>query len=231
MNLLFLKKTPILTQLQIEEALLRADDQNWCIINHSSSEAIVMGISGDPEEMINPQKQNHFPLPIIKRFSGGGTVVIDSNTCFLTFICNSEFVKIAPYPREIMKWTEQFFQPLLPSFELFENDYVIGQRKCGGNAQAICKNRWVHHASLLWDYCPKKMDYLLYPKKTPSYRQNRSHVDFLCRIKDYWPEKNDFLNSLLKQINAKYGLKEILLKDIETILMKPHRKATEIFLV
>lgn len=46
-KLLHLQKVPILRQLLLEEALLRADTRNWCIINNGTSvPAIVMGISG-----------------------------------------------------------------------------------------------------------------------------------------------------------------------------------------
>ena len=46
-NLLRLRGYPILQQLRLEEALLRADKANWCIINDGTpSPAIVMGISG-----------------------------------------------------------------------------------------------------------------------------------------------------------------------------------------
>lgn len=46
-QLLRLWQFPILRQLQLEEALLRVDDRNWCIINDgAATPAIVMGISG-----------------------------------------------------------------------------------------------------------------------------------------------------------------------------------------
>lgn len=46
-KLLRLSNMPILRQLLLEEALLRADTGNWCIVNNGTSvPAIVMGISG-----------------------------------------------------------------------------------------------------------------------------------------------------------------------------------------
>ena len=46
-KLVRLNKMPILRQLLLEEALLRADSGNWCIVNNGTSvPAIVMGISG-----------------------------------------------------------------------------------------------------------------------------------------------------------------------------------------
>ena len=47
MKLLRLSRFPIYHQLVMEEALLRATQHNWCIVNDGAfSPAIVMGISG-----------------------------------------------------------------------------------------------------------------------------------------------------------------------------------------
>ena len=50
-------------------------------------------------------------------------------------------------------------------------DYVFGARKFGGNAQAITKNRWVHHTSMLWGFQPHRIALLRHPSKTPEYRE------------------------------------------------------------
>ena len=48
-NIVHLTPMPIFQQLQIEEALLRAGSGNWCLINHGTPPAIVMGLSGKIE--------------------------------------------------------------------------------------------------------------------------------------------------------------------------------------
>ena len=50
-------------------------------------------------------------------------------------------------------------------------DYVLGDVKFGGNAQAITKDRWVHHTSFLWGFNPERMALLKHPAKKPAYRQ------------------------------------------------------------
>ena len=181
MNLLHLKNYPILKQLQLEEALLKADSRNFCIINEGSPPAIVMGISGKVEEIIDSKKHAQWGIPLIKRFSGGGTVVVDEETLFVSFLCQKELHEFAPYPEPIMRWTEGIYKEAfgLEAFHLRENDYVIGERKCGGNAQYLRKERWLHHTTFLWDYNPALMNLLLHPKKTPKYREGRGHEAFL----------------------------------------------------
>lgn len=50
-------------------------------------------------------------------------------------------------------------------------DYCFGQLKFGGNAQAITKQRFLHHTSLLWDYEDANMLLLKHPDRVPDYRQ------------------------------------------------------------
>lgn len=233
LNFLFLKNRPIFEQLQIEEALLRLDDENWCIINEGSPPSIVMGISGKTEELVNVSKMEEAPIPLIKRYSGGGTVIVDSNTLFVTFIFQKKIFPFPCFPEPILRWSEEFYQKALniEGFALKENDYVIGNVKCGGNAQYIKKDRFVHHTTFLWDFEDEAMDYLLHPKKTPAYREERDHLDFLTRLKSYLPSKNDFINKVKEELKNRFSFREKTLNPLIPLLKKPHRKTTTHFFV
>ena len=244
-------------RLSLEEALLRHDHRNWFLVGshqplnhkyltnvdlpHYATPApnpdciIVMGIGGKPSELLNIPLVERNKVLVTKRFSGGGTVVLDSNSIWTTFIGrNDDFVPngVEPFPRSIMQWTaECLFGPsfinldhllsenetdlaslemtakprlgdlgdaaVKPKFRLRENDYVIGDLKMGGNAQSIVKDGWLHHTSFLWDYELSNMQYLKLPKKRPDYRGERSHRDFLFRLKSiYGDSSDDFISSL-----------------------------------
>lgn len=230
MNILHLKNFPIFQQLQLEEALLRLDTRNFCIINEGSPPAIVMGISGKPEELINFENLGKNPIPIIKRFSGGGTVIVDEETIFISFLCQKDLHDFAPYPEPIMRWTEEIYKEALDisDFSLRENDYVIGERKFGGNAQYLRKDRWLHHTTLLWDYKKERMDLLLPPKKTPKYRMKRSHEDFLTKLSEHLPDKEQFLKAFKSSLKSRYPTQEISFDELEPILGRSHRKSCEI---
>ncbi|KAL9183242.1 hypothetical protein ACHAXT_005029 [Thalassiosira profunda] len=81
-------------------------------------------------------------------------------------------------------------EPARPSFELRENDYVFGRRKFGGNAQCIASGGFLHHTSFLWDWDDANMGYLALPDKRPDYRGDRSHDEFLVRLKDHYGERS-----------------------------------------
>ncbi|MBA2728718.1 MAG: lipoate--protein ligase family protein [Parachlamydiaceae bacterium] len=230
LHLLQLKNVPIFEQLKIEEALLRADDRNWCIINSGSPTSIVMGISGKYEEHVCPYMIDKLPIPVIRRFSGGGTVIVDEQTFFFTLIGNKDLLDVPCYPDELLKWTEKLYAPAFEglNFSLRDNDYVIGNKKFGGNAQYICKNRWLHHSSLLWDYEKSKMDYLLMPKKVPAYRMGRDHTEFLCRLNTYFNDSCDLQDKILKALRARFTLTAVDLKAIDSTLSKTYRCSTQL---
>lgn len=225
-----LRSSSIYEQLQIEEALLRVDQRNWCIFNSGSSAAIILGISAKLEEMLHLERVRQEPIDIYRRFSGGGTVVIDENTCFVTIICNNGSIQNPPNPPSIMKWMTDFYKPVFKNldFHCVENDLVIGKRKVGGNAQYITKNRWLHHTSFLWDYCGKHMDYLKQPSRMPNYRQNRIHEDFLCRLNSYLGSKDEFFALLEASLKSKFQVESMGKESIKPLLSIPHRKATQL---
>lgn len=215
---------PILKQLQLEEALLRIDSRNFCLINEGSSPAIVMGISGKPSELVDEQKTSQANIPIIRRFSGGGTVIVDEETIFVTFICQKTLHPFPAYPEPILKWSASLYRAVHPNLALRENDFVIGEKKCGGNAQYIKKDRWLHHTSFLWNWSKERMDLLLHPKKTPHYRAGRSHDDFLCRLCDYAIDKPSWVRRLKEEVGRRYVVNEIEIEEVTCLMNQPHRQ-------
>ena len=227
-HLIRLKNYPILDQLRLEEALLRADQRNWCLMNEGTSPAIVMGISGDPNLLINQSILQKMPVPVIRRFSGGGTVFVDENTCFITMICNQENVSVPCFPEPILKWNAGLYEGIFSGhpFGTKENDYVLGHRKWGGNAQYLTKKRWLHHSSLLWDYDEKNMDYLNMPLRMPKYRDQRKHGDFLCKLCEYLPSKSMLFNGVRDRIRKDFDVIEVSEKVALEVINNPHRQST-----
>ncbi|XP_050226750.1 uncharacterized protein LOC126676565 [Mercurialis annua] len=216
MNLVRFRGVPILDQLHLEEKLLRTSSDNWCIINDgTNSPAIVMGISGKPSELLDLGSVLQDHVPVIRRFTGGGTVIVDRGTIFVTLICNKDDVPgVQPYPRPIMSWSGLLYDEVfrgIGDFQLRENDYVFGIKKFGGNAQSIIKNRWIHHTSFLWDYEGKNMAYLKMPARAPKYRSTRDHTDFVCRMKEYL-SRSEFIERTVKALETHFLIEPITLE-------------------
>ena len=214
----------IYEQLKIEEAVLRGTDLNLCLINQGSPRSIIMGISGRPELLLNIPKIQEDQIPVIQRFSGGGTVIVDEDTLFVSFIFAKTALPIHPFPEPILRWTGELYTDSwqIPNFHLIENDYAIGALKCGGNAQYIQRDRWLHHTTFLWDYKEKNMDYLLLPDKRPRYRENRSHDQFLCRLKKFAPSQESLIDHLHQELSNRFSVQHTTLPDLT---WAPHRQS------
>lgn len=227
LNLIQLKNIPIFEQLQLEEALLRTSKENFCIINQGSPKAIVMGISGEPEKLIHLESAKKESIPIIKRFSGGGTVIIDESTLFITFIIAKGALDITPFPEPILRWSAELYQDSwqIPNFHLRENDYCIGDKKCGGNAQYIQKDRWLHHTSFLWDYCPNNMKHLKLPEKRPKYRLGRQHTDFLTKLNAHAKNSKQLIENLKTALVKQLYISDF---DLGAWEKQPHRQAAKV---
>ena len=102
LNIVSLEGYPIVEQLKLEEALLRADGENWCLINRGSSPAIVMGISQVPEQAVNFKLIRDQSIPLVRRYSGGGTVFVDEHTFFVSLIMNHSALPCDPFPKDVM---------------------------------------------------------------------------------------------------------------------------------
>ncbi|KAJ4845044.1 hypothetical protein Tsubulata_010834 [Turnera subulata] len=220
MNVVRFRGMPILEQLFLEEKLLRTSSDNWCIVNDgTNTPTIVMGTSGKALELVDIHSVLRDGVPVVRRFSGGGTVIVDKGTVFVTLICNKDAVPgLQPYPRSIMSWSGLLYGEVfrgMGDFQLRENDYVFGNRKFGGNAQSITKNRWVHHTSFLWDYEAKNMSYLKLPARAPTYRLARDHLEFICRMKEYIP-RTIFVERTLKALESHFSLQEMNSETIVT---------------
>ena len=262
-------------RLLLEEFLLRHDDRSWAVVGtheplahryltlpQKASCIIVMGIGGKPEKLLNIAKVKEDEIMVLKRFSGGGTVVLDHNSLWTTWIGRTkDFPHIESYPRPIMQWSANTaFGPAfaklkeealvlstqgrktlvvdskscgtdnsgnmyslpsdappqdIPDFALREHDYVLGERKMGGNAQSIVKDGWLHHTSFLWDYYPENMAYLTLPSKRPDYRGDRDHDDFLAKLKDVYPglQPRHFFSALKRASQDEFDVEAVTLNE------------------
>lgn len=71
-------------------------------------------------ELVNIQLVLRDKVPIVRRFSGGGTVIVDQGTVFVTFICNKNVVAgLQPFPRDIMSWSGQLYGKVFDRFGEF----------------------------------------------------------------------------------------------------------------
>lgn len=185
-----------------------------------------MGISGEVAALLDEEKVKKDSVDVIRRFSGGGTVIVDEETLFISFIFEKKALPITSFPEPILRWSAALYTESwqIEGFHLIENDYAIGAHKCGGNAQYIQKDRWIHHTSFLWDYKEENMAYLRLPSKRPVYRADRPHREFLCKLKEQVESKEVLVNRLIQTLKGQFEVIPISSHEIE---VSPHRKAVQ----
>lgn len=230
LNLCLLKNVPVWEQLAIEEALLRTDNENWCLINEGSCPAIVFGISGKINEHIDAEAVKQNAVTVVRRFSGGGTVVVDEATFFISFILQKDEFQLDQCPKTLLEWTKHIYQPVFApeDFLIRENDYALKNKKIGGNAQYFTKTRAVHHTTFLWDYKKERMDLLKMPPKIPDWRKERKHEDFVDCLKHYYPSMSFIKEKLITHLSQHFHIDTTRQLEIPELSSRPHRKATEL---
>lgn len=170
--------------LHIEEAYL-ADTDNILRFWESDTYFVVLGRSNKPEIECDVSACQVDCIPILKRVSGGGTVLQGPGCLNYALIVNTAYhpdlEKIDTANAFVMQTIADALQPILPGVEVSGfTDLSVRGKKISGNAQRRTKNRVLFHGTFLRDFDLDKIaKYLKFPSKQPDYRQNRGHLEFV----------------------------------------------------
>lgn len=148
--------------------------------------AIILGRSSQPVEDVLEEASRADGVPIIRRFTGGGTVVVGPGclnyALVLSLDLRPELTNVAASFRLIL---ERIASALNVTNLTIggETDLVLDGRKVSGSAQRRGRRALLHHGTLLYAYDPRLAGrYLKEPGRRPAYRGTRRHVDFLGNL-------------------------------------------------
>ena len=191
----FLDRTwpDVFANLAIDEALLIEADRHGQSAVLRAWElpdlAVVMGASCRMREAVNVEACRTDGVPIARRASGGGSVLIGPGALNVTVI-----LPIASAPGigavdEVQRWLlgriAEKLRALGPPVEVLgSGDLTINGRKCSGNAQRRLKRSFLVHATILYDLPADQIARYLGvpPRRQPEYRDGRSHSDFVTTL-------------------------------------------------
>lgn len=178
--------------LACDEALLeRSENGEPCEILRvwePRSYFVVVGYSNKVEREVNVRACKQHGIPILRRISGGGTVLQGPgclNFSLILRISGSALMRSIPGSNAfILKSQKGVLQPLAPaSIEISGTDLTIRGRKFSGSAQRRKKSFLLFHGTLLLNFDLALIEKLLpLPSKQPDYRKNRSHQNFLFNL-------------------------------------------------
>ena len=150
---------------------------------------IVLGRVGDPAADLRAAEVLRDRIPVLRRSSGGGTVMQGKGCLNYTLILSRERPEIQDLRRSYLFILGRIIAAIkalnidavcrpLSDIALADSD-----KKVSGNAQKRSKKFILHHGTLLYQFDARKIEtYLAMPGDVPEYRQNRSHLDFVTNL-------------------------------------------------
>jgi lipoate-protein ligase A len=150
--------------------------------------AVVLGSGCRIEEDVEEAACVADGVPILRRSSGGGTVLLGAGCLLYTLILDSrrdpDLGEIRPSYRHILgRLAAALSEGVGPVEPAGISDLVIFGRKFSGNAQQRKRAFLLHHGTLLYGFdlglVPR---YLREPARQPDYRGGRDHRAFLRNL-------------------------------------------------
>ncbi len=151
---------------------------------------VVLGRIGKEEDDVNLEQTTTDGVPVLRRSSGGGTVVQGPGCLNYSLVLSKQNYPQLNDLRKSYEWISQkviealrpagveaYFRPI--------SDLATGtdERKFSGNAQRRGKGYILHHGTLLYNFDLSLISrYLKMPKDIPAYRQARAHNRFITNI-------------------------------------------------
>lgn len=151
---------------------------------------IVLGRTGKVEEDLHLPALRTDKVPVLRRSSGGGTVVQGPGCLNFSFIISKDDPKGLSDLRKSYHIILEGVLALLKdlgveaSFRPISDLAVIhGDKKFSGNAQKRGRKFILHHGTILYDFDLSLISrYLTVPRDIPEYRKGRPHQDFITNL-------------------------------------------------
>jgi lipoate-protein ligase A len=154
----------------------------------SSEYFVCLGKAGKEEEECFTERCKKDGIKILKRISGGGTVLQGPGclnySAVISYDRDKRFKNINDTYRIILGSAADSFKEKGREVEFLPVcDLAIDGKKISGNAQARKKKYFLLHGTVLYDFDINKIsEYLKHPPKEPDYRKQRPHSDFVANI-------------------------------------------------
>ena len=151
---------------------------------------IVLGRVGNPADDLRTREVLEERIPVLRRSSGGGTVVQGPGCLNFSFILSKEK---DPQLNDLRRSYQIILKKVIavcatlgvqadfrPTSDLA---FLPEEKKFSGNAQKRGKKFILHHGTVLYNFDLSLIaKYLTIPHDIPEYRRDRGHLDFVSNI-------------------------------------------------
>jgi lipoate-protein ligase A len=151
--------------------------------------AVIIGVGCRLAEDVNESACRRDNLPVLRRSSGGGTVLLSSGClCYalvLSYKRDAALQEIRSSTRYILERIRGSLLSNHPDIVLAgTSDLALEGKKFSGNSQQRKRHFFLHHGTFLYSMDLNMVDcYLRMPRRQPEYRQQRDHVGFLTNLR------------------------------------------------
>lgn len=182
--------------LALDEALLREVDE--AVVQGAGADAgflrfwesetlfVVLGVSSRVEEDVSRERSEEDGVPILRRASGGGTVLQGPGCLNVSIVVP---LARAPVLRDVTKSYRWALERCIAGLDVpgaarrGRSDLALGDLKFAGSAQKRTPRVLLHHSSLLYAFDLALIErYLEEPRKQPEYRHGRRHAEFVTNL-------------------------------------------------
>jgi lipoate---protein ligase len=171
--------------------------------------AVVLGFNEKTEQVIDSEACRNLGVDVLKRSTGGGSVLQASGVFNYSFIKPLNSILD---PKRAFRFGTDLIATILQSFGLTGetegiSDVTVGGRKISGNAQAQRCRALLVHGTLLVDFDYGLADKVLrHPIREPVYRQGRSHREFLVSLRELGIRAHDIVQKAIEAAELLYGV-------------------------
>jgi len=177
--------------LALDEALLLAAESGGCgeVLRFWEwpARAVVLGAGGSIAIDVNEVACREDGVPLHRRPSGGGTVLLGRGcllySLILAYARAPELRDVTASYRWVLGKVREALRPVAALEHIGISDLALGGRKVSGNAQQRKSRFLLHHGTLLFSFdCSDIGCYLNPPERAPTYRAGRDHASFVTNL-------------------------------------------------
>ena len=153
--------------------------------------AVVLGVNGSVTEHVHESLCHAHDIPILRRASGGGTVLIGPGCLCYSLVLGLQHHASLGNVTHSYRWIMEHMACALGAAIgppacirwLGSSDLAMDNRKFSGNAQKRSRHALLHHGTILYRFPLEAITrYLKEPERRPDYRGSRRHDEFIGNL-------------------------------------------------
>ena len=167
-------------------SLLDDDAGQTSMVWQPDKSYVVLGASNRPEEALHTDQVLQDGITVMKRPSGGQTVVLTPGNLVIAAVYPHSL-----QPKNLFNQINTSIVEVIEAEGLMElslrgiSDIAIGDKKILGSAMYRTRDKLLYHAVLnVGEPAATFEKYLRHPGKEPDYREGRKHSDFVTSLRE-----------------------------------------------